>query len=85
MNLAEQRLSEATRIATTLGYRIHFDWLDGCGGGLVTTGGEQWILLDRGQPSHEQLDIVLRCLTPDARVAVGANSVQLLNTARRAA
>ena len=51
---SDSLLSEATEIATELGYTISRDWLEGCGGGRCVAAGDRWILLDMDMEVSDQ-------------------------------
>lgn len=52
-------LSEATDVASDLGYTVSHDWLDGCGGGRCEAAGEKWILLDFNMSKQDQTRQIL--------------------------
>lgn len=55
-------LGEAIRVAKQSGLRVCFDHLDGIGNEPVQVDGERWIVLDRQQPSKENLARLVRML-----------------------
>lgn len=52
-------LTEATGVASELGYTVSHDWLEGCGGGRCEVGGEKWILLDFNMTKQDQIRQIL--------------------------
>ena len=52
-------LTEATGVASQLGYTVSHDWLEGCGGGRCEVAGEKWILLDFNMSKQDQIRQIL--------------------------
>ena len=52
-------LTEATGVASELGYTVSHDWLEGCGGGRCEVAGEKWILLDFNMAKQDQIRQIL--------------------------
>ena len=59
-------LSEATGVASRLGYHVTRDWLDGCGGGRCEAAGEKWILLDFNLSRRDQIRQILLAIYDEA-------------------
>ena len=60
---------EATHLARDLGYEIREEPLGELPGGLVTVRGAARVLLNVERPVADRLDVLLRALAADARVA----------------
>lgn len=65
-------LTEATGVASELGYNVTHDWLDGCGGGRCEVAGEKWILLDFDMSRQDQTRQILLAIQNDV---VGMDSL----------
>ena len=72
-------LSEATGVASKLGYTVSHDWLDGCGGGSVEAAGEKWILLDFNMTKRDQVRQILLTICDEA------NELETLSSEMKAA
>lgn len=60
-------LSEATVVASDLGYRVSHDWLEGCGGGRCEAAGGKWILLDFNMSKQDQIRQILLAIHDEAK------------------
>ena len=72
-------LTEATGVASALGYTVSHDWLGGCGGGRCEAAGEKWILLDFDMSRQDQIRQILLAIHDEA------NGLDSLSTDMRGA
>ena len=76
-------LTEATDVASELGYTVSHDWLDGLGGGRCEVAGEKWILLDFNMSRQDQVRQILLAIQ-DELDTVDSMSTDLRSVLHRA-
>lgn len=70
-------LAEARQIARDLGYRVREEPLGDLPGGACVLAGVTHVLLNLGHPASERLDLLLRSMATDPRLAAEPKSLLL--------
>lgn len=72
-----EKLEQAISLAERMGYRVRYEPLAGCHGGVCEFGGNRWLFVDLGLSVDERLELVSETLLADPSLPESELSTEL--------